>query len=169
MTNSLKSKEDLIELFKELNESLFNYFFFRVFYNKEVAEDLTSELFLKIWNKREHFDSSKSSLKTWIYSIARNHLIDYIRKEGRIDKVAIDNEILSNIKGRSDIEEKHLFDFVIETIDRLDDENRELIVLRYIIGLEIDEIAKVNSKSYNATKVAIYRSIQKLKDKINGE
>lgn len=170
MTNSLATKEDLVDLFNELNESLYNYFFFRVFYNKEVAEDLTSELFIKIWEKRTQFDSTKSNLKTWVYSIARNHLIDFIRKEAKENnKITINNNFLSNLQGSSNVEDSQLYEFIIKSLSKISDLERELIVLRYIVCLEITEIAEIQKKSYEATKVAIYRAIQKLKNRVNGE
>ena len=73
--NRLETKEDLEELFIQLNEQIFRYIYVRCGYNQDIAQDLTQDVFIKAWDKRALFNSSKSTLKNWVYIIARNIVI----------------------------------------------------------------------------------------------
>ena len=79
--NQLETIEDLKKLFIWLNESIYRYVYVRCGYNRETAEDITQDIFIKAWEKRKQFNSKKSTLKNWIYIIARNHIIDLYRKK----------------------------------------------------------------------------------------
>ncbi len=70
---------------------LFNYFAPRIngYYRKiqpdpELAEELTQEVLIVLWQKPHLFDSQKSSLSTWLYRVARNRWIDYLRQKKNI-------------------------------------------------------------------------------------
>src|SRR6056297_1297796 len=64
--------------YKQYSNKIYNYFFYRVNFNDEVAEDLTSEVFLKAYKHFDSFDQSQS-FQAWIFSIAHNHLANYYR------------------------------------------------------------------------------------------
>ena len=76
------------EKFYEANvDRIYRYVFFRVGQNQEIAQDLTSEIFIKALNAFERYDE-KVSRSSWIYTIAHNHLANYYRDR----KVASDIE-----------------------------------------------------------------------------
>ncbi|MGE4313435.1 MAG: sigma-70 family RNA polymerase sigma factor [Pseudobdellovibrionaceae bacterium] len=58
-------------------------FLMRGGYAPELAEELMQESFLSVWEKAASFDATKSAPSTWLYTIARNKKIDYLRKNGR--------------------------------------------------------------------------------------
>ena len=53
--------------------------FVRITHDQSVAEDLVQELFIRLWNRAQDFDSNRGALGVWILSIARNMAIDYVR------------------------------------------------------------------------------------------
>lgn len=167
--NKLETKEDLGELFKNLNEDLFRYIYVRCGYNKELAQDMTQEIFIKAWTKREQFDSRKSSLKNWIYIIARNYIIDYYKKKNFEKNISeehweiICNEVSTNSSKGEMMEE------IIEAMDKLNEDDKELLTLRYIQELEINEICNIIGANYIATKVRIHRALNRLKKLIKNE
>ncbi|MBP6976074.1 RNA polymerase sigma factor [Candidatus Dojkabacteria bacterium] len=165
--NKLENRQDLEDLFKWLNEPLYRYIYIRCGYNKELAEDITQDIFIKVWEKRKSFNQKKSSLKNWIYVIARNYLTDFYRKK-KIEGVTFNEEIEQTLRsdGMSVEDESMLID-ILKSLDRLKEKEKEVILLRYVQDLEIEDISKIVGKSYNTTKVMIHRAIKKLKYIVN--
>ena len=159
--NQLNSRQDLEDLFKWLNEPLYKYVYIRCGYNRELAEDITQDIFVKAWEKRSTFNPSKSTLKNWIYVIARNHLIDTYRKK-KISVKSFDEDIYVKDLDIS-VEDEAVVSDILKNLDRLKEKEKEVIVLRYVQDLEIEDIAKILGKSKNTTKVMIHRAIKKLK------
>ncbi len=54
--------------------------------DRSLAEEMTQEVMLKVWNKADSFNPAKASVNTWIFTIARNTRIDFIRRNGRADR-----------------------------------------------------------------------------------
>jgi RNA polymerase sigma factor (sigma-70 family) len=54
--------------------------------DRSLAEEMTQEVMLKVWNKADSFNPTKASVNTWIFTIARNTRIDFIRRNGRADR-----------------------------------------------------------------------------------
>lgn len=54
--------------------------------DRSMAEEMAQEVMIKVWNKADSFNSSKASVNTWIFTIARNTRIDFIRRNGRADR-----------------------------------------------------------------------------------
>ncbi len=159
--NQLNSRQDLEDLFKWLNEPLYKYVYIRCGYNRELAEDITQDIFVKAWEKRTTFNPSKSTLKNWIYVIARNYLIDTYRKK-KISIKSFDEDIYVKDLNIS-VEDEGVVSDILKNLDRLKEKEKEVIVLRYVQDLEIEDIAKILGKSKNTTKVMIHRAIKKLK------
>ncbi len=159
--NQLNSRQDLEDLFKWLNEPLYKYVYIRCGYNRELAEDITQDIFVKAWEKRTTFNPSKSTLKNWIYVIARNYLIDTYRKK-KISVKSFDEDIYVKDLNIS-VEDEGAVSDILRNLDRLKEKEKEVIVLRYVQDLEIEDIAKILGKSKNTTKVMIHRAIKKLK------
>lgn len=166
----LETKEDLSGLFDHLHISIFRYIFVRTGYNRERAEDMTQNVFLKAWEKREQYDCRRSSLRNWIYAIARNHVIDYYRSpkpqivsDGDYEESVGEEEtpLLDNSMDNS-----MLAGTVMKELKTLDQDDREVITLRYINEMSIKDIAEIINKSNTATKVMIHRALKKLKAKI---
>ena len=161
--DQLKTIQDLEELFKWLNEPLYRYAYVRCGYNRELAEDITQDIFIKAWIKRSTFNANKSSLKNWIYIIARNYIIDFYRKKKPVTSSY--NELQDVLKEQGmTIEDELMLYSIMNKLDSLKDHEKEVIILRYVQDLEIEDIAKITNKNINATKVMIHRAIQKLKE-----
>ncbi len=162
----LETKEDLSGLFDHLHISIFRYIFVRTGYNRERAEDMTQNVFLKAWEKREQYDCRRSSLRNWIYAIARNHVIDYYRSPKPQFESDGDYEESVGEEETSHLDNSLLAGTVMKELKTLDQDDREVITLRYINEMSIKDIAEIINKSNNATKVMIHRALKKLKAKI---
>ena len=155
------------DVFDVYNKEVFNYVYYKVFCNKELAEDLTQEVFIKIIKYNTTYDPSKSSLRTWIYIIARNTLIDYFRKNDKNIKFSVEIDETAELSSPVDMEravfDKISYEALMSSIKNLKDFYRELIILKYVNCLNNEEIALIYNKSNNSIKVAIHRATEKLK------
>lgn len=119
--------------------------------NTTVAEDLCSEVFMKIYEKLETFDESKASLSTWIYTIARNRVTDYFRTR------KVFGEIPETLDDGSDVEDdvcsKETLSTLADALERLEQRKRDILILRFYSGIQLKEIAERMGISYTYVKV----------------
>jgi RNA polymerase sigma-70 factor (ECF subfamily) len=141
---------------------LYRFVLVRCAHRKEIAEELTQDVFIQAWEKKELFDPEKSSLKNWLYVIARNKVIDFYRKNKftlSLEEIG-DNIVSERAVG---IETDLMMEDVIKKMNLLKDSEQEVLILRYVQELEINEIAKIINKKYSATKVMLFRAMKSLK------
>ena len=99
------TKEEFICLYEEFFPKIYNSVYYRV-NDATTAEDIVSQIFLKILKNKDQYSSEKAKLSTWIYTIAHNCLIDFYRKNDSVETLDILEESFS-------FEENHQ-----DTIDR---------------------------------------------------
>ncbi|PSC77290.1 RNA polymerase subunit sigma, partial [Mammaliicoccus sciuri] len=71
---------DSLETLYDRYESLLYSFIYKITQDKQSSEEVLQDVFMKIWNQKAKFDSSKGKMSTWLITISRNLAIDYIRK-----------------------------------------------------------------------------------------
>jgi len=149
------------------------WYVFRKISRTGKAEDITADVFLKLyenWSKVK--GRSDKGIAAWIYTVARNASIDHLRKEGRRSVRSIDNEeIDSAAKVYDDFVEDAMKEeeiaMVCGALEVVSDDEREVIKLRFEEDLRFNEIAEVVGRKEGACKMMFYRSIRKIKDKLN--
>lgn len=163
------TKQELATAFIEHNKAIFNYIYYRIGQQKELAEDLAEEIFMKVWEKRNLFEKDKAKLKVWIYSITKHHLIDFYRKNAHSVEVSLEHQLTEPGAENTELtQDLYLID-VKAAMKNLSSEEQELITLRYINDYSIEEVADVFNTNYQNAKVKINRSVQKLKLLIQGK
>jgi len=147
-------------------KKVYSFVLFKVS-DKEVAEDLTQDIFLKTW---QHIVDKKElkSFQAFIFRVARNSIIDHYRAS---DKKTVDIDNIPEIEDtEANIDES--LDKSIDTtkllqnIYKLKTEYQEVLLLHYIQDLSIDDIADILDKKSNNIRVIIHRAINKLKEKM---
>ncbi|HET9946495.1 MAG TPA: RNA polymerase sigma factor [Patescibacteria group bacterium] len=159
----LGEKEAFGKLYEFYVDRIYRFIFFKVRQEKEVAEDLTADVFVKAW---EHLGTfKKGSFQTWLYTIARNRVIDYIR--GVKQHVPLNEEL---VDAKETVEETVIKTLVKEEVlkclDSLTDEQREVVVLRFVNDLSHREIAQIVGKREDAVRALQYRAIKEIKEKV---
>ena len=129
----------------------------------EDAEDLCSDVFVKIYDKLDTFDESKARISTWIYSITSNTVIDFYRTNH------IHSEIPEDLSDtRSSIEEDFLnqesLSSLAAALRKLPEEQMDIIVLRYYKGLTLQKIAEKMKLSYGITKLRHREALGRLQE-----
>jgi RNA polymerase sigma-70 factor (ECF subfamily) len=155
-------------------------FVFSLIHNADDAEDLVQEVFLKVVKARHSFDTAQK-FRPWLYQIARNHCLDFLRKKQRVSGELIDAQEVeaspSATLGQRTIahrapsprdeaitREEH--EKVEHALESLDEKARELLHLRFYQGLSYKEISSVLGISENSVGSALIRAVKKLKDSV---
>lgn len=161
------------EIYDHYVRQIYRFIFFKVS-RVEVAEDLTSDTFLKAWQylkeKRE-----VSSLQALLYSVARSVVIDHYRSTA-VERMTIsindDDSTLQVSDEKSaqlirDVEAGVDIHHIIETLRKLKDEYREVIVMKYLDGLSTSEIGQSLGKSAGSVRVLIHRALKVLTEHLH--
>ena len=134
--------------------------------NQQTAEDLTQDIFLKVW---QHLVDKRDirSFQAFIFRIARNSIIDHYHLS---NKQELPLDYVGDMVGSADDEEIKKLDKLIDAdtlireINKLKAQYQEVLALRYIEDLTIDEIAEVIQKDKRNVRVLIHRALNKLKE-----
>nr|WP_283809121.1 RNA polymerase sigma factor [Tumebacillus amylolyticus] len=136
--------------------------------NREEAEDLTQETFLKVVANLSKFEA-RSELKTWIISIARHLALDHLRKRNRSVKLA-------RLLGRQPVEVQDLPEDLVhknersrklhQAIGSLKDEYRAVVILRGMQELTPGETASVLGWNQNKVNLVYHRAMKSLHKKL---
>lgn len=142
-------------------DRVYRYVFFRVSQNVDVAEDLTSEIFMKALKAFHSYDPDKSQV-AWIMTIARNHVINHYRDRKEIvdvDEVAFK---LEGSDGRDELVKTDEQMMIQEGLSQLTLEERTLVEMKHLQGYRYKEIGEVVGKSPGAVRVQVHRAMKKL-------
>lgn len=158
------SDKEFMRNYDKYKNKIYTYFLYRVNFNQTIAEDLTSDVFLKAYKNIDRFLPG-SSFQAWVYKIAKNHLLNYYRTCNR----EIDLEAASNIGEcfKDKLDAQMELEKVMIEIDKLDDYYREVLLLRYVNHLSNEEIAEVLEKDEGAVRTQISRAMKILREKLN--
>ncbi|MBQ0084244.1 MAG: sigma-70 family RNA polymerase sigma factor, partial [Clostridiales bacterium] len=119
---------DKEKIYFEYHEKVFGYILSKI-NNQHDAEDLTADLFVKIYAKLDTFDKNKASLSTWIYTVTRNTLTDYYRTRKVFGEIP---EMLSDENSIEDeICNDEALDKLADALEALDKRERDIIILHY--------------------------------------
>lgn len=156
------------ELIIKYHKPLYDYLL-KLTKNKQNAEDITQETFIKIIRNIEKFDIyKKASFLTYMIAISKNLYIDYIRKESKINKVSIyDFDVEDEaIDVENTIIDKMTFEFILDEMQNLKDEQKMAIRMKYIEGLTLKEISRRFNAEPKTIKSRIHNGVLKIRKSI---
>ncbi len=162
--NNQKLKEFFAVFYDEYSDAIFRYCRFQTS-NREKALDITQDTFIKTW---EYLSSGKKveNIRAFLYKVARNLIIDYRRKKKSYSLEEMMNEgfdLKSEEGGLATHESIFEGNIAIETLERLDEKYREVLMLRYVEDMSVKDIAKIMGRTENNISVRIHRGLEKLK------
>lgn len=154
-------------LYEQYLPGVYQYVIYRVG-DKAVAEDLTSDIFSKALTNIKKYDSRKAAFSTWIFSIARNTVIDYYRARGREQKLQKkEAEANSTFVSPSTEEEASRSEEarkLHECLSLLSPNEQELISLKFSSEMTNREISKIMGLSESNVGTILWRAVRKLRD-----
>ncbi|HNU87179.1 MAG TPA: sigma-70 family RNA polymerase sigma factor [Ferruginibacter sp.] len=149
------SEEELVALLQNKDQQAFAYLYdnysaalngviYRLVEDRELAEDILQEAFVKIWNNFASYDTTKGRLFTWMLNITRNLTIDTLRSKGykKQAKISSDENSVSNFTDDNRMAERFDALGLRKQLVNLKPEQRSIIDLAYFNGYTQDEISK---------------------------
>lgn len=156
-------KQALGKLYEIYVDDVYRYMLYRTS-NQQVAEDLTSEVFASVITSIENYEERGLPFGAWLFSIAHARLVDHWRKTKPRERktVTFSKDVEEFLIGSSP-EDRFKYQALIETLNYLTEAEREVVLLRFAVGLSNQEIADVVPRNSNAVKSMIYRALKKLR------
>jgi RNA polymerase sigma-70 factor (ECF subfamily) len=150
-------------LYEEYYDKIARYVYAHIG-NKEEAEDIAGEVFLKALKSLKSYREQGVPMQRWLFRIAHNLIVDYLRKMDKRRTVPIDSVALLAIDNPADTAEKNIeFERVIEAMKQLTTEQREVINLRFFGELTSKEVSGILGKSDGAVREMQRAAIEKLR------
>jgi len=164
------ARDSFAELYDENLDKVYRYIWFKV-NNVQVAEDLTSTVFEKVLVNFGKYSSDKARFSTWIFSIARNVVIDYYRVN--IKKQAIPSEELIEIPSddlppEEEIEKGEEVKKLQDCLKQLLWDEQEIVRLKFWAEFNNRQIAEMLGISETNVGTKLYRAVKKLRNCVQG-
>lgn len=152
---------EFLKYYEKYRDKIFTYFMYRVNFNHAQAEDLTSEVFIKAFENFESYDQTRS-FGSWVYAIAKNHLSNFYRSK----KQDVDLESIIGLSVEIDkkIEDRNELENVFKKINELDPYSRDVLLMRFVDGLDNNEIAEIMEKDEGSIRTQISRALKKIRN-----
>ena len=136
--------------------------------SQEIAEDLTSEVFLRGWQSFKGKKGKIENMQAFLYKIDRNLLADHYRQSSKAQLVSVEYAPITD--SGQDLEEKAFLQSDLEQVKvalaNINEDYREVIIWYYLDELKVPEIAKILDKSEPTTRVLIHRALKSLKNEL---
>jgi RNA polymerase sigma-70 factor (ECF subfamily) len=156
-------KNDFISLYDEAFDDVYRYIYFKTG-NKWDTDDLVSEIFRKAYEK---YNISVKNKRAWLFIIAKNTLTDYYRRKRDIISDEIIEKIAYHYNCDNLIIKSEELGCLKNSLQELDEEEIEIIFLRYFSDMKFKEIGILLGKSESAVKMKASRIINKLRELFN--
>jgi RNA polymerase sigma-70 factor (ECF subfamily) len=155
----------LAELFERHNRQVYG-FLYRMTSNRELCEDLVQDVFLRILKYRDSYRSG-TSFTAWMYGIARNALIDNMRKRRpEADWEDAARELQSGEQPADErIRSRQELAILQRALASLPDDKREVLILSRYQNLRYEEIGRILGCEPNAVKQRVFRAVKALGDR----
>jgi len=137
--------------------------------NREDAEDVTQEVFVKMW---KHWDTiRKEKRDSWILRVTHNECIDLLRRKSSPQRAwttlddAVNNRIvaLSSISPEQELESGEMQKAILASLAGLPDKMQSMMLLHYYQGVRFEEIAEILGMSLSAVKTGMHRARKQLR------
>ena len=156
-----KDEKALIHVYKKYQPSIFNFVKSQI-NNYQLAEELTQDIFIDFIEALRDF-RFQSSLKTFLFSIARHKVVDQIRKR-KIKNILfsrLPSYIIESLKVvfiDEEIDKKELQEKIAKIINSLPNDYQLVLRLKYIEGIKIKEISEKLKMNFKATESLLFRA-----------
>jgi len=164
LLNRARSLDDdaLTQIHNEYYVSIYRYISFRIA-DPHIAEDLTSEVFVRFLHALRNKQAPRNSLRGWLYGVASNVVKEQYRRQKKMQHTELHDQIASkNASPEQQFETNVSRERLSEAMLNLTTDQQQVLALRYGFGMPIRELAETMNKSEGAVKMLRARAITAL-------
>ena len=152
------------ELYENYHLDIFRYLFYRVG-DRETAEDLTSEVFIRMIRALRGYRQQQVPFDAWLFQIARNLAVDHLRRLNVRKHFSLEEEMVIETEDVDGTVERRLTsDRLVKALERLNEDQRDVIVMRFVNGMRIEQVAQALNKSADSIKGLQRRGLLTLRE-----
>jgi len=150
-------------LYRANVQKIFRYIYYRV-NNAQLAEDLTGDVFMRALEGMGKYDDRGRPFVAWLYRIAHARVVDYFRKTGKdpVETDIADTPLPVDADLDAGLVRRQAAQQLRRAIAALTAEQQQVIILRFIEGLRMEEVARIMGKRPNAIKALQHRALRAL-------
>jgi RNA polymerase sigma-70 factor (ECF subfamily) len=162
----LHSAESFSELFNQTHLIVFRYIYGLHGSPQEAVEDLTAETYLRAWRGRARFAGDEQAALRWLLRIARNLVIDSYRREQirpQTEKTQMPDLPSEKAGPEDQVLIAEQIQLLLKALTRLPAQQREMVVLRFVLGWRVKDIAEHLGLVQNTVSVNLQRTLRRLR------
>ncbi len=152
------------EIYERYQRGIYRYLYYRIG-DLHTAEDLTSEVFLRMIEKLPNYNGHSLAFRAWLFQIARNLSIDHYRRMSVRKNVQLVEE---HPEGKDEplemITKELTSQKLYHALVKLPENQRDVIVMRFVVGMPVREVAETLHKSENSVKGLQRRALKSLRE-----
>ena len=149
-------------IYERHQPAVYRYVYYRVG-DAATAEDLTGEVFVRVVEKIDRFAYRGRPLLSWLYTIARNAVIDYQRRAGLTVMLPLDERLVAEGEDVEEAAERELTRRrLAAALGHLTEDQRQVILLKFVEEMSNEEVARTVGKSIGAVKALQHRALASL-------
>lgn len=150
----------LDSLYRDLNPLLRKFFSVRA---STAVDDLTQDTWLSVAEGIDRFEGDAGGFRSWLFTIAYRRLADHHRRSSRRRETSAEPEMLLALAPYTEqVDHAAMAEALRGLIDGLSDDQADIVMLRIVGGLEVEQVAAIVGKSPGAVRVAQHRALQRL-------
>ncbi len=164
--SAISSPKAFSQLYESNRLPVFRYIYGLTGGPQTVVEDLLAETFLRAWKARHGFEGEPQAATGWLIRIAKRLVIDEYRRETVLSNhpAPVDDPSPESMPEQNAIQSEQRTR-LITLLAELDDELRELLTLRYMLGWKVGQIAIHLSRTEDNVSVMLHRTLAKLRER----
>ena len=161
-----QTKQSFEQVYEECYDKIYKYTY-TLLMNKEDTEDVVADTFITAYEKYDTYDSTKSSVSTWLSRIAHNKAVNLVRSASYRNRDELPEELPGEASAdfTKNVEDNEM---LLNLYSNLTEDEREFLNLRYTMGLKDAEVAEILDISPKAVNKRYQRLLAKCKDILNG-
>lgn len=157
------------EIYDRYAESIYRYLY-RLVGDANHAEDLTSEVFVRLLQALGTRRGPREQLQGWLYRVAHNLAMDWFRQQSTHSSLSLNEEVATGGDSPSaTVERRQAYRRLRGAISQLTPSQQQVILLRFGEGLKLAEVGQLMGKSEGAIKVLQHRAVKRLRKLLEGE
>lgn len=155
-------KDVLGEVFDHYYEPLYRYAYVHL-RDRDAAEDIAAQVFHRLLDAQQAGRAPSTDLRAWLYQVARNLIVDHTRRQRHRDHAPLSETMEAHGDVESAVDRALQADSTYDALLQLNPRQREVILLRYLQELDVDETAAVLGISSGAVKTLQHRALTNLR------